>query len=83
MPVGEVVPLVLEQVSTVNTGAANAGVVLLGVTVDVILPVALAFRFVYAEIRNRIVAPGSTLVADFGIARALDAGTAPRRDDHL
>jgi hypothetical protein len=60
----QVVPLVLEQVSTVNTGAANAGVVLLGVSVDVILPVALAFRFVYAEIRNRIVAPGSTLVAD-------------------
>jgi hypothetical protein len=60
----QVVPLVLEQVSTVNTGAGNAGVVLLGVSVDVILPVALAFRLVYAEIRNRIVAPGSTLVAE-------------------
>ena len=36
----QVVPLVLEQLSTVNTGAANAGVFLLDVTVDVILPVA-------------------------------------------
>ena len=42
----QVVPLVLVQLSTVNAGAANAGVVLLGVTVEVILPVALAVRFV-------------------------------------
>ena len=40
----QVVPLVLVQVSTVNTGAANAGVFALGVTVDVILPVASALR---------------------------------------
>jgi hypothetical protein len=42
----QVVPLVLAQLSTVNTGAANAGVLLLGVSVDVILPVALALRLV-------------------------------------
>jgi hypothetical protein len=52
----------LVQLSTVNTGALNAGVLALGVTVVVIVP--FSCEVDHAEIRNRMVPPVCTDVAD-------------------
>jgi hypothetical protein len=60
----QVVPVVLVQLPAVNVGVLNAGVLALGVSLAAIEPLAAADRVLQAEMRNRIVPPACTLVAE-------------------